>query len=185
MGHGYKYAYIDKEEVETIVRILKLVQPAIVPEFTPPIIGLEPPVITLEDFTYAYVPTYVIYKVEIYSDGTVHFFGSPGGTYGAYGDHFSRIEKKKLRSLLKAFESINDFKTKTTKNFFDLDAEYYRGNAIDVGSIKITLDLDGKRKVISGSGGGGLSSLTKKIKWMVNLKQWMCVPRHQNCFYNQ
>jgi hypothetical protein len=179
---GHYYDKLDPEELRAWRRAFESVQPAIIPQ-PPEITYREPPVITFEDLGVG--DMYVSYKVEIYEDGTIHYYGKPGGKYGAIGDHYSRISRTKLEDLLKEFEAVEDVGgivgEERKLHFFDLE-DNYKSYAFDSGYNAITLNLHGRSKRVTF--GRGFGDLMSHIWRTVNLNQWMCVPSHKGCFDN-
>jgi hypothetical protein len=180
---GHRYDKVSPEELQAWQRAFESIQPAIVPQ--PPEITLrEPPVIVLESLKEG--DMYVRYKVEIYGDGTVHYYGKPGGKYGAIGDHYSRMSRANLKELLGEFKAVEVVGEERKLDFFDLQDDYTKYVRIhDVGSSAITLSLNGRSKRVKFY--GSLAELEGRIWRVVNLNQWLCVPPppHEGCLSNK
>jgi hypothetical protein len=177
---GHQYSRINPEEVRMLKRAFELVQPAIIPR-PPEITKREYPVITLEDL--AVGDMYVRHKVEIYGDGTIHYYGEPGGKYGAIGDHYLRMSRAKLEELLREFKVVEVVGEDQKLDFFDLEDDYTKYTRVhDARSSAITLYLDGRSKRVEFY--GHIAELEGRIWRAVDLNQWMCVPPHKGCFTN-
>ncbi|SMF96936.1 hypothetical protein SAMN02949497_4350 [Methylomagnum ishizawai] len=178
---GNYYSKINQSELKDLQLIFKCIQPAVI-SLAPAITRREHPIITLESLTENDVV--VGYKVEIYSDGTVHFFGKPGSGRGAIGDHYSKISHEDVRALLAEFKSIprpSVYSSGEKIDFFDLSDNYEIGGH-DGSGYAISLEANGRYKRVSFA--GQLASFKEKIIQMINLDKWMCVPRNINCINN-
>lgn len=177
---GHFYDKLSPEELQAWQRAFEAIQPAIVPH--PPEITLrKPPVIALESLKEG--DMYVRYKVEIYEDGTTHYYGEPGGKYGAIGDHYSQISRAKLEELLREFKAVKLISKNKRLDFFDLEDDYTKYKPIyDAKPSVITLYHDGRSKQVKFY--GEIADLGGRIWRAVNLNQWLCVPPHKGCFDN-
>ncbi|MDP1614767.1 MAG: hypothetical protein Q8L68_03125 [Methylococcales bacterium] len=148
----------------------------------------EKPVITLIDKSgVMWVGTRNI-RIEIYSDGKVHYFGDGTMVYEK-GERFSNISKTKLNKLIRAFLHVRFFEVKPRPSLMELwhpPLILPRMPQDQASPPAITFNYKNQIRTLS-SGVDFIYSLEEKIFRAINIKQWVCHPPsdpyHKQCNY--